>query len=57
MASAGMAAAAFVLLPRGVSAWFGLLPVATAPLLVLAPLLGHGRRRRVRHRARPARFR
>ncbi|UFN48257.1 hypothetical protein LPC08_19915 [Roseomonas sp. OT10] len=56
LAAAGIAGLGFVLLPRTASAWLGLLPLATAPLVVLAPLLGHGRRRRTRHRSRPRGF-
>ncbi|MFH5925255.1 hypothetical protein [Roseomonas xinghualingensis] len=57
-ASMGVAAGAAMLTPRGVAAWLGILPIVTAPLLLVSPIL---RRRALRaprriHRRRPDRF-
>jgi hypothetical protein len=54
----GLAAGAAMLAPRMLAAWLGVLPLLTAPLLLVAPLI---RRRGIRtprrvHRQRPDRF-
>ncbi|SHJ63878.1 hypothetical protein SAMN02745194_03022 [Roseomonas rosea] len=57
-AAMGLAAGSAWLTPRGVAAWLGILPLLTAPVLLVAPLL---RRRGIRtprrvHRHRPREF-
>ena len=57
-AAMGIAAGAAMLAPRLLAAWFGLLPIMTAPLLLVAPILrkrGARASRRV-HRSRPGGF-
>ncbi|MBP0445985.1 hypothetical protein J8J14_14505 [Roseomonas sp. SSH11] len=56
--SMGAAAAAVFLLPRSAAAWFGVLPLLSAPLLLVPPLIrrrGLGPPRRI-HRRRPDGF-
>jgi predicted cobalt transporter CbtA len=57
-ASMGTAAAGAMFGPRMVAAWLGLLPILTAPLLLVAPALRRFGRRRQKHlhRDRPGRF-
>jgi hypothetical protein len=54
----GLAAGAALLAPRGVAALFGILPVLTAPLLLVAAILRRRGLRPVRriHRKRPEDF-
>lgn len=56
--SMGVAAGAAMIAPRILAAWLGLLPLVTAPLLLVAPLLRRRGVRRARqvHRSRPHRF-
>ena len=57
-AAMGLAAGAVMLGSRALAAWFGILPILTAPLLLVAPMLrrlGLRRQRRV-HRSRPGAF-
>lgn len=57
-ASMGAAAGAAMIAPRILAAWLGMLPLLTAPLLLVAPLLRRRGRRTARriHRSRPDRF-
>ncbi|WP_338662529.1 hypothetical protein VQH23_20535 [Pararoseomonas sp. SCSIO 73927] len=57
-AAAGFAASAAILAPRGFAAWAGILPILTAPLLLIPSVLrrrGLRTRRRI-HRSRPEDF-
>ncbi len=57
LAAASVAALGAMLLPHLAAAWLGLLPLAAAPLLAVAPLLARRDRPRRRvHRARPRDF-
>jgi hypothetical protein len=54
----GVAAGAAMLVSRSVAAWFGILPILTAPMLLVSPIM---RRRGLRsprriHRSRPEDF-
>ncbi|MBI0538059.1 hypothetical protein D9599_21080 [Roseomonas sp. KE2513] len=57
-AAMGVAAGAAMLGSRLLAAWLGILPILTAPLLLVAPLLRHFVPRRLRrfHRRRPEDF-
>jgi hypothetical protein len=57
-ASMGVAAGGAMIGPRVLAAWLGILPILTAPLLLVAPILrrrGSRAPRRI-HRSRPDRF-
>jgi len=57
-ATMGLAAGAALLGTRVIAAWFGILPILTAPLLLVAPALRRRGSRRLRrvHRSRPRDF-
>lgn len=57
-AAMGIAAGAVMLGSRVLAAWLGILPLLTAPLLLVAPLLRRFAPRRLRrvHRRRPGEF-